>query len=108
MPSASPEEFVNLFKYAEMVITNSFHGTAFSIVYEKQFFTIVNHKLKGQQQLGSRVIDLLNKLKLTKHLIEVSGDCDFEDHIEYEKCDEILESMKQESKQFLDKALERK
>ena len=35
--SASPGEFVNLMKNAKYVITNSFHGTVFSIIFKKNF-----------------------------------------------------------------------
>lgn len=34
----SPEQFISLFLYASFVITNSFHGTAFSINFNKEFF----------------------------------------------------------------------
>ena len=35
-----PAEFISLIKYADAVITDSFHGTAFSIIYEKQMYSI--------------------------------------------------------------------
>jgi len=37
---AGPAEFVGLFSNADMVCTNSFHGTAFSIIFEKPFFSV--------------------------------------------------------------------
>jgi hypothetical protein len=36
----SPEEFLSLFRYADYIITNSFHGTAFSIIFNKNFVVI--------------------------------------------------------------------
>ncbi len=36
-PDASPEEFLRLFRDATYVLTNSFHGTVFSILYHKSF-----------------------------------------------------------------------
>ena len=38
MYNVSPEMFLSLIKYAEVVCTDSFHGTAFSIVYNKRFY----------------------------------------------------------------------
>ncbi|MGQ2383923.1 polysaccharide pyruvyl transferase family protein [Lactiplantibacillus plantarum] len=35
---AGPIEYVNLIKYAQIVLTDSFHGTAFSSIFRKQFF----------------------------------------------------------------------
>ncbi|MDR0920707.1 MAG: polysaccharide pyruvyl transferase family protein, partial [Oscillospiraceae bacterium] len=36
---AGPIEFLNLIKNAKYVLSNSFHGTCFSIIFEKQFYT---------------------------------------------------------------------
>lgn len=38
---ANPGEFLSLMHYADYVITNSFHGTAFSINLNKQFWTFL-------------------------------------------------------------------
>lgn len=35
-----PAEFISLIRYADAVVTDSFHGTAFSIIFEKQFYAI--------------------------------------------------------------------
>lgn len=35
---ASPSNFISLFYNARYIFTNSFHGTAFSILFEKQFY----------------------------------------------------------------------
>lgn len=60
----SPNEFVGYFKNASYVVTTSFHGTAFSIRFNKQFSTI---------QLGSsvdnRAYNLLNSLDLQNRAI---------------------------------------
>ncbi len=34
---ADPLDFVNLIKHADYVLTDSFHGSIFSILYDKQF-----------------------------------------------------------------------
>lgn len=39
---AGPSEFLSLFYNAEYIITNSFHGTAFSVNFNKPFFTVVS------------------------------------------------------------------
>src|SRR5699024_1370070 len=59
-----PKELIELFIKAKYVVTSSFHGTAFSIIFEKQFYT-VPHPTRG-----SRMIDLLNSLGLEDRLIE--------------------------------------
>lgn len=39
---AGPEEFLWLIDHAEAVVTSSFHGTAFSVIFNKRFFPVVN------------------------------------------------------------------
>lgn len=55
---AGPDEFLSYIKSARYVVTNSFHGTAFSIIYRKQFVVIPHSKT------GNRVTDLLHRLGL--------------------------------------------
>lgn len=40
---ASPNEFIGLIAHAAMVVTTSFHGTAFSIIFRKPFVSIKQH-----------------------------------------------------------------
>lgn len=42
VPFATPEVFLNSFAYADFIVTDSFHGTAFSINMNKQFVSIRN------------------------------------------------------------------
>lgn len=53
--SATPKEFMQLLKNAELVCTNSFHGHALSILMEKPFISFPS--VKGT---GSRIKTLLN------------------------------------------------
>lgn len=56
--TVGPAEFVNLIGNAEYVVTNSFHATAFSIIFNKKFYVEV------PAGLGSRITDLLSDLEL--------------------------------------------
>lgn len=38
--SVGPAEFLSLIRYADAVVTDSFHGSAFSVIYRKQFYAI--------------------------------------------------------------------
>lgn len=44
--SASVKEVIGLFRDADYVVTNSFHGTAFSIIYHKNFSVELNNSLR--------------------------------------------------------------
>lgn len=61
-PYGSPNLFITLLKNSKYVITNSFHGTALSIIYNKIFISIP-HSTRGTRQSN-----LLNKLGLSERL----------------------------------------
>lgn len=63
--TAGPEEFLGLIKNAQIVITNSFHATVFSIIFNKNFYTILN-----ENGLNSRMVDLANKLGLSHRMYD--------------------------------------
>lgn len=51
--SCGPADFVYLFKNAEFVITSSFHGAAFSLIYNKPLFGIVNKEMPQDSRIQS-------------------------------------------------------
>jgi len=66
--NAGIEEFLSYIKHAEAVITNSFHGTVFSILFEKRFAS------KRLDSTSSRVENLLQMTGLTERFFEGSED----------------------------------
>lgn len=62
---AGPAEFIDLFSKAGMVITNSFHGTAFSINFGKEFYTIT----PARKHNNSRQRSILELFGLQERLI---------------------------------------
>ncbi len=97
LSSASPEEFLGAILNAECVVTNSFHGTAFSIILEKDFYTFDN---KGR---GSRITDLLTKAGLLDCMVQ--GEILQKEPINYDKVNENLKQYIEQSKNFLLTAL---
>lgn len=55
--NADPKEFVELFRNASFVVTDTFHGTVFSLIFGKQFCSIVRNN-------AFKVVDLLNEFGL--------------------------------------------
>ncbi len=97
LSAATPEEFLGAIKDAEYVITNSFHGTAFSIIFNKNFYVFDN------KARGSRITNILSKAGLENRIIEEK----IEEFlpINYEKVDANLNDYIESSKQFLLSAL---
>lgn len=58
-----PREFLSMIKHAEFVVTNSFHGTAFSTTFEKPYVSIVSGRA------DTRMESLLRQLGLSDHLV---------------------------------------
>ena len=95
-----PDVFVSLFQNAEFVVTNSFHGTAFSIVFNKKFYSVISSKV------GSRISDLLGILGLEDRIVGSINDIgDPNRDIYYERVMEILEHEKSKSKSYLLEAI---
>lgn len=92
--NASPNTFVNLIRNAKAVVTNSFHGTVFSIVYNKPF-----HFFTVKQTTNSRMLDLLNSLALKDRHV-TSGDL-LSNHIDYSEPNQLLTKAKSCSLNFL-------
>ncbi len=77
----TPEEFLYLYKNASFIVTDSFHGTCFSIKYNKPFISVVN------QDRGSLRYKLFDKLNLSNRIIEniqdLSKNNDLKKNIDY-------------------------
>lgn len=58
-----PREFLSMIKHAEFIVTNSFHGTAFSTTFEKPYVSIVSG------HADTRMKSLLRQLGLSDHLV---------------------------------------
>ena len=95
--SASPGEFVNLMKNANYIITNSFHGTVFSIIFKKNFYTI------SSRTRNSRIINILGTLELNDRLIEEKAQDFPRDEIDYTKVKPLLEKQRESSLNYLKK-----
>lgn len=97
---ASPIDFVHLFANADFIVTSSFHGTAFSLIFNRDFYSIAHNNEKD-----SRQITLLTKLNLLNRLIPYDHNFDA---IEINKIKMTHELTKFifDSKEFLLKSVE--
>lgn len=67
---AGPAEFVDLIANAQCVVTNSFHGTAFSVNFGVPFFTVLNPNRKS----NARMTSLLGQVGLEKRIVYENAD----------------------------------
>ena len=81
-----PKDFVELINNAAYVITDSFHGTVFSLIFQKQFYVILPPKAP------ERIVDLLDFTNLSDRIINELTDKDYKkiDIVEVKKKTEEL------------------
>lgn len=96
--NASPNTFVNLIKNADAVVTNSFHGLSFSIIYNKPF-----HFFTRNGKANSRMLNLLSDLGLSDRIVN-SEDL-LNNHINYEPVNNIIDNKRQSSLKFIEKSI---
>lgn len=102
----SPSVYLSLIKHAKIIFTTSFHGTIFSTIYHKIFYTLKNGGMYGDDD---RVKTLLSQLEIESRLIEPNFDPSFDylkkfDYSGYEK---KLVELKIKANNFLKDSIDR-
>lgn len=96
-----PCDFLSLVDNASLVITSSFHGTAFSLIYRKKFY-VLNGKT------DNRISDILEKTDLLDRSLESLDDIEkvnLQD-VDFFKTEEFIKEQKQRSENYLKNALD--
>ncbi|MDD2391379.1 MAG: polysaccharide pyruvyl transferase family protein [Bacilli bacterium] len=96
----SPFEFLRYIRDAEYIVTNSFHGTAFAINFNKQFITVARSEFNTRLESILRLCKLENRYITKKiNIKEVIK------KINYTLVNEILEKERNKSLSYLEKAI---
>lgn len=96
--SEGPLAFLSLIRNAEVVISNSFHATAFSLIFQKQFW--VFNRSEG---INTRMRDLTKMVGIGDRLIE--GRKSANEKIDYSMIARRLTAEIEKSKQYIDAVL---
>lgn len=95
------EQWLAMLKHASMVVTDSFHGTVFSILFGRDFLTMCNPR-RG----NTRISGLLEQLGLENRLISDTEPVEPENcQIDWEDVYSRLNAKRKESFDFLENAL---
>ena len=93
-----PSEFVNLIKNAEAVFTDSFHGTVFSLIFGKNFYSFERFKSNSKASTNSRIYSLLKNTNLENRLIRKYDEIvTNEQAINYDEVHGLINDMRQNS-----------
>ena len=102
LQTVSPEEFLGYFKYASYVVTTSFHGTAFSVKFQKQFAT-----LKLGTSADDRATNLLSSIGLTDRMVAHNNLTIPQNEIDYTTVEQKLNVLIDSSVNFIEKSIDK-
>ena len=95
--SANPFEILGYIKNAHYVVTDTFHGSVFSIKYKKPFAALI------RESNTEKLYDLLSRFNLEGHNLKVINDLPniLKKHIDGEDIDRIIKGYKKSAVQYL-------
>lgn len=97
----TPFEVLKAFQKASYIITDTFHGTIFSLKYQKQFATIV------RESNSNKLLDLLRRFNLSNRVVKTLGEIDriLEMPYDHNEVLRLIEIGKNEATSFLREVL---
>jgi hypothetical protein len=100
-----PAQLISLIKKASYVVTDSFHGSIFSINYNRNFYCFTKRENTNDKNDNDRILEVLKDFDLSNRFKE---DCDMslEEDLAFEMVNTILQSKREESITYLKKILE--
>ena len=103
----SPEEFIYLFANATLIYTNSFHGSAFSILFKKPFVNREYIKDGLGKKMSLRIEGLLKMFGLENRIAQPENNFEVENLLtpDYKMRDKVLPEWREKSFKFLAEAL---
>ncbi|NFO13791.1 polysaccharide pyruvyl transferase family protein [Clostridium botulinum] len=93
-----PKEFVGLFNNASYICTNSFHGLAFSLILEKNFFIVPSTRFNSRIENLSKLFELNLPKSIDKNVVE-------NESYNKDRVREIIDDQRKKSITFLKKNL---
>ena len=99
MFALSPEEFLGYIYNSRFVVTDSFHGTVFSIIFHKAFYSV---PFKGKE---GRVKDLLSRCGLSNRIVSSSDSLNIEELIDYNHVDKALSLFREQSIKYIEECI---
>lgn len=105
-PIYGPQEFAELFLNAKYIVTNTFHGLAFSIIFEKKFILLERSTKVKMANHGERLTNLLSICKIDDKFHTENNSLEelFKD-VDYKNVSINLEKARQDSLKYLSESL---
>lgn len=101
----SPIEFLQLIKNAEFVVTDSFHGTAFSLLLNKEFYVFKREIDYEKIDMFSRIDSILEITNLKNRIVELDSDFTVKEKINYSDVNLLLAEFREDSNNYLKESI---
>lgn len=101
-PICGPSEFLGYVSSAELVVTDSYHGMLFSMIFERKFLSIKRDYQQFDQ--SSRQLTILNRLSLRERYLEDVSNLSL-DPIDYSVVNSMIKTLRKESLHYLLEAI---
>lgn len=96
---AGVEEFLSLVKYADYIVTNSFHGMIFAVQYRRPFVIF------SREQCNNKIAELLDLFGLSDRML-ITGEESFDEEIQYDEVHKRISDARNRSRAFLKEELD--
>lgn len=105
--SCAPEELLAYFAHADFIITETFHGTIFSIINRKPFVTIIRKSQERKYGNEEKLTDLLKRLQLEERILTVGDELEnvMKRPMNYDATEKILQKEKKRTRAYLEEQL---
>jgi hypothetical protein len=98
-----PQRFLNILRNAKYVLTDSFHGMAFSVICEKQFLVFDRYNKNSKNSKNSRIESVCENLNLQERHFDLNDDITeiITKPIDYTAVLKMVEEYRQKTKDYL-------
>ncbi len=100
-----PIEFLQLIKNAEFVVTDSFHGTAFSLLFNKELYVFKRERNGETINMYSRIESILGLVNLEERVVSLDEAFEIKPKTDYVSVNLKMEEIRKESSSYLHNAL---
>lgn len=103
--STGPLEFVSLIRHADYVLTDSYHGSIFSLLFEREFQYLQRFREDDPKSQNIRIHSLFSALDIKELIVAPDRNADIYPKIDWEHVRKTLASMREDSKRYLSDSL---
>lgn len=106
--TSGPREFIGLIQNAELVVTDSFHASVFSMIFETPFYVFERDKADAKNSTNRRIYDFLKEYQLDSQLVseESLAETNKIPKVDFKYAHQHWEKRREESLEYLEYALE--